>query len=577
MGSRLRDRYLIGHKLGQGGFGRTYLAEDTGRFNEKIVIKEFCPSFQGTQAMQKAEELFQREALTLHRLRHPQIPQFWETFRDGDRLFLVQDFVEGPTYQQLLEQRLQYGQRFTESEVVQFLQHILPVLSFMHHQGVIHRDISPDNIIQRQSDQLPVLIDLGGVKEMALNVANQVGGGHNQTAAKATCLGKTGYAPDEQMRMGIAAPQSDLYALAATALTLLTGKHPRELQSTNGVDWQWEQEITLSPPLTELLKRMLAHQPGQRPQSADDVLATLQTALSVPPTIINPPEGLPSQPPQVLPGAAWPPGAGDVNTSGQGSAALVPQDIKGWNWGAFLLAPYWPFSNQVWIGLLSWIPLVGVVMALILGAIGNEWAWKSRRWRSVQVFKSHQRAWTTWGLILWGLGLTVLFATVLADRVWQGSLSTTKVLPPASPSSTPRSVESSSPPTVTQLEIAEAFLARTGADERLVRTDNNRFERGERVNLVFVDVKPFQPDQAGQHWFDMQLRIQDPNRKTIFFQSDLLGEEGKIQLTNDTADSPYAYFNSTEDLSPGTYTMTLTIYDKIGNGRAERSQQFILE
>lgn len=586
-GTRLRDRYSILHKLGQGGFGRTYLAEDTGRFNAKVVIKEFCPAFQGTQAMQKAEELFQREAMTLHRLHHPQIPQFWETFRDGDRLCLVQDFVEGPTYQQLLEHRLQSGQRFTEPEVVQFLQNILPVLSFMHHQGVIHRDISPDNIIQRQSDQLPVLIDLGGVKEIALNVAHQVGGGQRQAAAKATCLGKTGYAPIEQMQMGIVGPQSDLYALAATALTLLTGKHPQELQAPNSLDWQWQREMTLNPQLTELFQRMLARQPGQRPQSADEVLAVLQVASAVPPTILNSPGTTPPlQPPvaanPVVANSGWPPAMGEINTSGQGSSALVPPEIKGWNWGAFLLAPFWPFSNQVWIGLLSWIPLVGTVMAFILGAKGNEWAWQSRRWRSVQAFKSHQRAWTTWGVILMGLVVAIQAASALSYLVLQDSVSTTRALPEPSPdqSSTPATpdVETEpAPTTTTRLEIADAFLARTGSDDRLIRADNNRFNRGDTVNLVLIDVQPLQPDQNGQHWFDLKLQIQDPDGRTIFSKSDLLGEEGKIELTNDTASSPYAYFNTTEDLAPGAYTITLTIYDKIGTGQAARSQQFILE
>jgi len=75
-GTRLRDRYVIQQQLGQGGFGRTYRAEDTGRFSDIIVLKELTPSVQGTYALKKAEELFQREAATLHRLEHPQIPKF---------------------------------------------------------------------------------------------------------------------------------------------------------------------------------------------------------------------------------------------------------------------------------------------------------------------------------------------------------------------------------------------------------------------------------------------------------------------------------------------------------------------
>lgn len=80
-GTCLHERYIIQHQLGQGGFGRTYLAEDTGRFREKFVIKEFMPLMKNTVALKKAEELFQREAATLHQLEHPQIPRFWEIFR----------------------------------------------------------------------------------------------------------------------------------------------------------------------------------------------------------------------------------------------------------------------------------------------------------------------------------------------------------------------------------------------------------------------------------------------------------------------------------------------------------------
>ena len=90
-GTCLRDRYIIQQQLGQGGSGRTYLAEDTGRFQEKFVIKEFLPSLQNTLALKKAEELFQREAATLHQLEHPQIPRFWTIFREEKSIFLVID------------------------------------------------------------------------------------------------------------------------------------------------------------------------------------------------------------------------------------------------------------------------------------------------------------------------------------------------------------------------------------------------------------------------------------------------------------------------------------------------------
>ncbi len=310
-GARLRDRYIIERLLAQGGFGRTYLAEDTGRFNAKVAIKELSPGLQGTYALQRAEELFKREAQTLNKLAHPQIPKFWEIFREGTRLFLVQDFVEGQTYYALLYQRQEQGQSFSEAEILQLFRQLLPVLSYLHGQGVIHRDISPDNIILRSADSQPVLIDLGAVKEVAINVATQIAG----APAAGTCVGKVGYAPDEQLRMGIVAPHSDLYALAVTALVLMTGKKdPRQLLDPNTLQWVWDKEIDPSPKLAEALTRMLAPKPPQRFQSAIEVLHFLEEQ----PPIAPPPRYAPAPDVPVPPRQLWP-----LAAAGLGAAAAV--------------------------------------------------------------------------------------------------------------------------------------------------------------------------------------------------------------------------------------------------------------
>ncbi|BDM79433.1 hypothetical protein AM10699_23010 [Acaryochloris marina MBIC10699] len=310
-GTRLRDRYVIQQQLGQGGFGRTYRAEDTGRFNEIIVLKELTPSVQGTYALKKAEELFQREAATLHRLEHPQIPRFWELFTAQKRLFLVQDFAEGSTYQQLLEGRQQQGQTFSETEVTQLFRDLLPVLSYLHGQGVIHRDISPDNIIRRNKDGLPILIDMGGVKQVALDVATEVAtqGSSPGASTGGTRLGKIGYAPDEQMRLGLVAPHSDLYALAVTALVLMTGHPPQQLQDPQSLEWLWQKQLSLSPNLADILNKMLAPRPVDRYQSAAEIIQALNTQIEPPPTkIMQPPPvaGVPPTMPPTMPAAPPP-------------------------------------------------------------------------------------------------------------------------------------------------------------------------------------------------------------------------------------------------------------------------------
>lgn len=278
-GTFLRERYIIQQQLGQGGFGRTYLAEDTGRFREKCVIKEFMPVMKNTAALKKAEELFQREAATLHQLEHPQIPRFWEIFRQEKQIFIVVDYIEGPTYKQLLEQRLQQNQCFSNTEILELLQNLLPILSYLHRRGVVHRDISPDNIILRAHDHLPVLIDMGGVKQVALEVSTLTGSGQN-VMTSFTCVGKVGYAPDEQLRLGLVAPHSDLYALAISVLVLMTGKKPQQLLYPNTLQWFWDNELKSNPLLVKTLSQMLALRPSSRFQSAEEVLQVLNPIFS---------------------------------------------------------------------------------------------------------------------------------------------------------------------------------------------------------------------------------------------------------------------------------------------------------
>ncbi|MCF4966737.1 serine/threonine-protein kinase [Nostoc sp. CMAA1605] len=289
-GLTLGDRYVIIRQLGQGGFGRTYLAEDINRFRELCVLKEFSPQVQSEYVVKKAQELFQREASVLYKLQHPQIPRFREQFHiklaGQEYLFLVQDYVEGQTYSALLNARRQQGLRFTELEIRQLLQQILPVLSYIHSLGVIHRDISPDNLILRTVDQLPILIDFGGVKQVVAAVASQYyQPGVAAPPPAATLLGKVGFAPPEQMQTGAVSPHSDLYALAVTAIVLLTTKQPQELVDNYNMSWLWRREITLSPVLGQVLDQMLASRPGDRYQSAQQVLDALNpTPVYYPPT-----------------------------------------------------------------------------------------------------------------------------------------------------------------------------------------------------------------------------------------------------------------------------------------------------
>lgn len=360
-GMLLRNHYHILRQLGHGGFGRTYLAEDQHRFDELCVLKEFAPQAQGSYALEKSQELFEREAQILYQLRHPQIPRFRELFRetlnDQGYLFVVQDYVKGSTYRELLNQSKSQGTRFSEAEATQLLRQLLPVLDYIHAHGVIHRDISPDNIIRRQADGLPVLIDFGGVKQIQAQVDSELGVSPAH-ATPATRLGKLGYAPEEQMKMGIVYPHSDLYGLAATLVVLLTAKEPQHLIDSYHLTWNWRGEVNVSPQLGAVLDKMLATRAGDRYQSVQDVLNALEQSPILPFVPTQPPPEIEvrspvavTQPPPVET-VATPPGSFGPTPPSKTISPNKP--TTGWNlsssWGTLLLV----MISVVLMGSLGW-------------------------------------------------------------------------------------------------------------------------------------------------------------------------------------------------------------------------------
>ncbi len=262
----MKNRYQIDRLLGQGGFGRTYLALDKQE-KSYCVLKEFAPSNTTPGALQKSRELFEREAKILSKLNHRQIPEFLEWFEDNGRLFIVQEFVNGQTYWNLLLQ----GQIFSEKEIIQWLRVLLDVLIYIHGKGIIHRDISPDNIMLPNGKQKPLLIDFGVVKYAETQLSTTA------NSNQYTHVGKGSYAPSEQLRGGECYPNSDLYALAVTAIVLLTGKAPNTLINYDG-EWEWRSHANVTDKLAGILDRMLEKKPSDRYQSAREVLNALDNS-----------------------------------------------------------------------------------------------------------------------------------------------------------------------------------------------------------------------------------------------------------------------------------------------------------
>ncbi|MBD2355504.1 serine/threonine protein kinase [Tolypothrix sp. FACHB-123] len=261
--------------LGSGGFGKTYLAEDVEKFNELCVIKQFAPQIQGAGAIQKATELFEQEARRLQFLgEHPQIPTLLAYFEQDNRLYLVQQFIDGDN---LFEELRQQG-NFNEQKIWDLLVNLLTILQTVHEQKVIHRDIKPPNILRRKLPSAKngdiVLIDFGASKQLSETVITQPG----------TTIGSFGYAPPEQMQDGQVYPASDLYSVGTTCFHLLTGVAPWELWKQQGYAWvaNWRSHLQqpISHKLAMILDKLLQLNYQERYQSAEEVLEDINDVES---------------------------------------------------------------------------------------------------------------------------------------------------------------------------------------------------------------------------------------------------------------------------------------------------------
>ncbi|MBD2462137.1 serine/threonine protein kinase [Oscillatoria sp. FACHB-1407] len=267
----LNGAYRALKLIGQGGFGRTFLAV-SGENSETpfyCVIKQFLPRQQGVANLQKAAELFRQEAERLKQLgQHPQIPQLLDYFELDGEEYLVQEFIDG----QNLEEVLASEGAFSEAQVRKVLNDLLPVLQFIHHHRVIHRDIKPENIIYPHTEGQPaqdvplILVDFGASKFASATALARTG----------TVIGSAGYVAPEQA-MGKAEFASDIYSLGVTCVHLLTGLHPFDLYSVSEDAWVWRQYLAdpISRRLAIVLTKMLQKATSQRYDSAAAVLHDL--------------------------------------------------------------------------------------------------------------------------------------------------------------------------------------------------------------------------------------------------------------------------------------------------------------
>ncbi len=277
LGELLGARYKIINVLGSGGFGHTYIAEDTQRpGNPHCVLKHLTFVSANTSVLQQVRRLFQSEAETLERLgRHDQIPQLLAYFEQEQEFYLVQELIEGHP----LSDELTEGVRFTEHEVIALLEDALSILAYVHGQGVIHRDIKPENLIRRDRDGKLVLIDFGAVKKLSNTIAEATGG-----TSLSMPVYTSGYAASEQC-LGRPQFSSDLYSLGMVAIQTLTGMRPSQLpQDFRTSEIVWRDQVDVGEPLAAFLNQMICYHYIQRYQSvAEAQQALCQVASSVPP------------------------------------------------------------------------------------------------------------------------------------------------------------------------------------------------------------------------------------------------------------------------------------------------------
>jgi serine/threonine-protein kinase len=251
VGQLIGERYRLEQRLssappGEAAQGELWRASDQLAAEAPMALRLLGPAIDPA----RARLLWGR----LQGLLHPQVPRLGAAIEAQEGLWLVREWQAGRTYQLLLQARAERQLVFGAGEVLLLLRQLLPVLAVLHSQELVHGDISPANLLRRDSDGLPVLLDFGLVA--------------------GTAAATPGYAPPERVR--VAEPWMDLHALAVVALVLLSGEDPARLLDPVTMAWRWPAALTAEPALQAQISRLLERQPGERFASASQALAAFQ-------------------------------------------------------------------------------------------------------------------------------------------------------------------------------------------------------------------------------------------------------------------------------------------------------------
>jgi WD40 repeat protein/tRNA A-37 threonylcarbamoyl transferase component Bud32 len=273
----LKGRYHLLARLGAGGFGAVYRAEDTSLGNRMVAIKEMAQSGLKPAELAEATEAFQREAYLLAGLKHPNLPHIYDHFREAGRWYLVMDFIEGQTLETLLEQTPAH--RLPVNDVLKIGLQLANVLDYLHtnQPPIIFRDLKPANVMLTASGQV-YLIDFGIAR---LFKPGQV--------KDTSIIGTPGYLAPEGYGKAQTTPRSDIYSLGATLHHLLSGIDPSERPFFFA-----PLQPPVPAPLQALVAQMVKMEEQNRPASMADVTARLQqiedgSALAAPTAVLTAP------------------------------------------------------------------------------------------------------------------------------------------------------------------------------------------------------------------------------------------------------------------------------------------------
>jgi len=279
-GTVLNNKYIVGKALGQGGFGVTYIGWDEA-LETRVCIKEYFPegaamrstmqssnvswvSTGKAEKLRNGRESFTREARKAARLRDLRsVVKVWDVFYSNETAYIVMDYIDGMTLKSYLIQR---GKPLSEEECFHLLGPVILDLEEVHRRDIIHRDISPDNLMMRHDGSL-VLLDLGAAKDLSGNAGGQ----------SSFLVAKKGFSPMEQYTQnGLIGAWTDVYAMCATIVYCATGKLiPEPLERYGG------SEIDLSkfsPPFAKALEEGLIINPEKRMQSMRELYTKLDEA-----------------------------------------------------------------------------------------------------------------------------------------------------------------------------------------------------------------------------------------------------------------------------------------------------------